>query len=209
MIGKRFGKLVVVERRGTGKRRAAVWLCKCDCGQERLLETGPLNAGRVRSCGCLKNEMSAKRLRGNTLALTHGKNRTSEYRAWQGMVDRCEYPQTSSYPHYGGRGIAICAEWRRSFEAFFRDVGPRPTPQHSIDRIDVNGNYEPGNVRWATATDQQRNKRNNRVLEHAGQKMCVSAWADEVGLGAQTIRNRLDAGWTVERALSEPKAAPK
>jgi hypothetical protein len=126
-----------------------------------------------------------------------------EYRTWARMKNRCTNPNHTAYPHYGGRGIAVCDRWMGSFEDFLEDMGRRPTPQHSIDRIDNDGDYEPGNCRWATKTEQSSNYSRNRVLEHGGRRQTLSQWANEVGVSAEAIASRIDAfGWSVEKALT-------
>ncbi len=138
--------------------------------------------------------------------MTHNagpRRRTPGYHAWANMVQRCTNPLATHYAAYGGRGIGICDRWRQSFEAFIADVGPRPSAAHSIDRIDTNGHYEPGNVRWATATQQQRNTRRNHLIEAFGQTKPLVEWAELTGLCYVTIVNRIRAGWSPERALTK------
>lgn len=127
-----------------------------------------------------------------------------EYNVWKGMRARCERTTNADYPYYGGRGIRVCERWS-NFLLFFADVGPRPTSQHTIDRYPNNdGNYEPGNVRWATRREQGRNKRNTRPLTYRGVTKPMSEWAEEFGLPYFTLRSRLDIyGWSLERALEE------
>ena len=132
------------------------------------------------------------------------KKEVPEYRVWRGMIGRCTRPSDTSYPRYGGRGIRICAEWRKSFAAFIASVGPRPTPKHWIERIDADGHYEPGNVRWATIAEQARNRSNTRRIEFCGERLCVTEWAARTGIHADTIRSRIRVGWTAQRALSSP-----
>lgn len=118
------------------------------------------------------------------------------------MISRCYNEKHHHYANYGGRGITVCQRWRDSFAAFLADVGPRPSPQHSLDRYpDNNGNYEPGNVRWATRSEQQRNRRVNHLLTFQGKTQCVIAWAEELGINPVTIIARLRAGRTIEEAL--------
>lgn len=125
------------------------------------------------------------------------------------MRRRCLNPKSTQYRHYGGRGITICEEWRDNFEAFLVSVGLKPSPNHSLDRIDVNGNYEPSNVRWATQQEQMSNTRNSVRLTHAGRTMSASEWAAEIGIKAATILNRKRKGWTDEEALTKPLHLPK
>lgn len=134
----------------------------------------------------------------------YGNERVPGYRTWLSMIARCENPRTESYPRYGGRGITVCERWRGSFADFIADVGPRPSPSHSIDRINVNGNYEPGNCRWATAVEQQRNRRSNRVLTINGRTQCLQAWADEVGIKSVTLQRRISKGMPPELAVLKP-----
>lgn len=133
----------------------------------------------------------------------HGLTRTPEYRAWASMKQRCTNPRVRSWSNYGGRGITVCERWSNSFEFFLEDMGPRPTPAHSLDRIDNDGHYEPGNCRWATASEQRRNDRNNRPITFAGETLPLIQWAQRTGITARTIGDRLDRGWPVERALTQ------
>jgi hypothetical protein len=132
---------------------------------------------------------------------------TVEHDTWNRMIQRCENTNCASYCDYGGRGIAVCPEWRdpdTGFQTFFDFVGIRPSPKHSLERKRVNGNYEPGNVRWATAKEQARNRRNNVELEYGGKKQCVAAWAEDLGICPGTIYSRLLRGWSVEKTLTFP-----
>lgn len=127
------------------------------------------------------------------------------YRAWRSMRLRCENPKDTGYQRYGGRGIRVCARWQRSFEAFVADVGIKPAG-HTLDRIDPNGHYEPGNVRWATRKVQTVNRTNTRWLTWAGRTRTLQEWADETGVGYSTLNYRLRRGWDVGRALTTPAA---
>lgn len=156
MTGMRFGKLVVLAWAGTAPNRQAIWQCQCDCGTKIVTRGGQLREGKTTSCGCVKREQWKK-------SVTHGQggpNRiTSLYMTWKGMKARCGNPRRPDYERYGGRGIRVCPEWEESFESFAAYMGERPGPEFSIDRIDNDGNYEPGNVRWATPSEQALNKR--------------------------------------------------
>ena len=129
----------------------------------------------------------------------------AEYRAWQTMKQRCNNDRVKKYADYGARGIRVCKRWQDSFDAFLEDMGPRPGPKYSIDRIDVNGHYEPANCRWATSTQQQRNKRNNTLLTHRGQTLCIEAWAERIGIPGKVIHHRLSRGWSVAATLDTPR----
>lgn len=135
-------------------------------------------------------------------------NETPEYRTWCYIITRCYNPKAKCYRYYGARGIRMCDRWRNSFVAFLEDVGPRPSDKHSIDRIDTNGHYEPGNVRWATKRQQMRNTTRNRLLTAGGRTQCTAAWAEETGLPAKVIEARLKLGWPEERAVMTPKQVP-
>lgn len=163
ITGRRYGRLVVV--RYIGKNGyIKMWECRCECGQTKGVRYHHLLQGRVQSCGCLGTE------RRIAVHLKHGENRAGnnvspEYRCWAAMKSRCSNPKQISFPNYGGRGIAVCERWQQSFEAFLADMGRKPTPKHSIDRIDNDGNYEPGNCRWATAKEQRSNQRKHQLQE--------------------------------------------
>jgi hypothetical protein len=165
VIGLRFGRLLIVGETepkfypdGRSDRRV---LARCDCGNEKIVRLKQLRSGDRRSCGCLFMEHTRRRKWS-----THGESqadRTAEYRAWSAMKSRCTNEKHPKFPQYGGRGIRVCDRWLRSYETFVADVGRRPSPQHSIDRYpDNDGNYEPGNVRWATYEQQNNNRRNFR-----------------------------------------------
>jgi hypothetical protein len=124
--------------------------------------------------------------------------------SWASMVARCHKPSDKSFARYGARGIRVCVRWRDNFDAFLEDVGPRPSTQHSLERNDNNGDYEPGNVRWATPREQARNRSNNRLLTASGKTQTVAAWAEERGIAKTTVLNRLLRGWSDSRAVNEP-----
>lgn len=135
----------------------------------------------------------------------HGYSYAAEYRAWQTMRLRCTDPTNAAYPNYGGRGIKVCARWLNSVEAFIADMGPKPSPKHELDRYpDNDGHYEPGNCRWATRSENDRNRRSNRLIEHDGETLPLVAWAERTGIRTDVIAKRLDAGWPVTEALSTP-----
>lgn len=152
-----------------------------------------LKSGNTMSCGCYKSEQAA----------SHGMSDSSEYKIWDAMLQRCGNPKTQKYTAYGGRGITVCAEWS-SFEQFYKDMGPRPSKDHSIDRIDNNGNYCKENCRWATRKEQQNNKRSNRMLTCKGETHTLTQWAAELGISLDGLRWRLKQGWSDEDAVTIP-----
>jgi hypothetical protein len=158
-VGTQYTRLRVLLPVGVDAYRYMQWLCVCSCGNFTVVSGRHLTSGATRSCGCLQQEAVRRTGKDNT---THTHSRrgqtTAEYRAWCHMWSRCTNPNVERYPNYGGRGIRVCKRWKR-FENFYADVGPRPSERYSIDRIENDGNYEPGNVRWATRSEQRRNRR--------------------------------------------------
>lgn len=196
ITGKKYGRLMIVSY--AGKYR---WNCQCDCGKKKAIYMYDIRSGKSLSCGCLRAEQVAKRMK--THGATAGKW-ADEYRCWVGMKQRCLNPKHPQYSDYGGRGIIVSDKWKTSFAAFLKDMGPRPSLIHSLDRHpDQNGGYEPGNVRWATPKEQGRNSRINHLLTHNGETWPISVWAEKTGLSPQTIASRLNhLKWPVEKALS-------
>jgi hypothetical protein len=173
--------------------------CRCSCGRECLYRLVDLLHGKILSCGCLRAEKAAGRFRTHGLC-SHGR-KPPEYKSWEHMRHRCERADHKQYPDYGGRGIRVCYRWH-DFAAFLSDMGPRPSPKHTLERIDVNGHYEPGNVRWATQKEQQRNKRTTVWVTINGVKRCLADWADLSGLRYQTLHQRLRLGVPPDLLLS-------
>lgn len=180
LVGEVFGRLTVVSQAESANRRRR-WVCKCECGNRAVLISGDLISGHTQSCGCLGKE---RRLAANR---THGKKRTKEYRAWRNMKSRCLLPSDPAYKHYGGRGIKVCHEWATSFEKFVSDIGLAPSRLHSIDRINVDGDYEPKNCRWSTKAEQARNTRKALMFEGVP----LATIAESIGVKYATAYSRL------------------
>ena len=201
LTGQQFGRWTVI---GTAAEKGPgwKWLCRCECGTTALRSAYSLIRGHSRSCGCYRNEVTGNRTR------THGMTETAEYAIWQGIKRRCLNPNEEAYPNYGGRGIIICDRWRDSFGAFLEDMGPRPGPEYSVDRFpDNDGNYEPGNCRWATGSQQMRNTRLTRWVEAFGVRLPLQTWAEWADVPAGTIASRLDhLNWSPEWAVWLPSA---
>lgn len=171
------------------------WRCRCVCGVERVVEVKRLRSGRSESCGC-------QRIRTTTRP-------GSERAIWRAMIGRCYDPDNSSYPEYGGAGIQVCRRWS-IFENFLADVGCRPSPKHSLDRYpNRGGDYEPNNVRWATASEQARNTKRNILLMHDGKTLCLQAWAELTGLNYATLKRRYRLGWADSDVVTTPAGLGK
>jgi len=198
LTNKKFGRLTAlgpVEQTKYG----AKWLCACECGGKTTVLARSLRRGATKSCGCLNRELASAR--NSEINKTHGRTNTPEFRAWQGMWQRCGNVKDKNYNSYGGRGITVSEQWR-SFEPFLEFIGPRPSPDHSIDRIDVNGNYEPGNVRWAISAVQNRNKRSNLIVSAFGKIVVLSDFFDDAHSAAyQRARRLIKKGWAGEDAI--------
>lgn len=136
------------------------------------------------------------------MATKHGGRHTSEYKIWERMLHRCKNPNNERYARYGGRGIKVCERWQESFANFLADMGPRPSPKHTVDRIDNDGHYEPSNCRWATQMEQTRNSSRTKDLTLNGETMCMTAWAQRLGITQHTLNGRLKRGWPLSAALT-------
>ena len=185
-IGSEWGLWIVISAAGRG-----YWNCRCACGTEAVVFGGSPRRGNSKSCGCRVPEIS--RGLGRKTA-THGLSKSREFAIWMGIRARCRNPRNGNYPRYGGRGIEVCDLWFDSFEAFYGDMGPRPSPKHSIDRIDNDGNYEPSNCRWADLKTQANNQSHNRVVTYRGQSMTLTEAAQASGIPVSTLGGRLRRG---------------
>lgn len=212
LTGKKFGRLTVVGFSHLTKWRDACWTCRCSCGKTTAVRGCHLRAGNTGSCGCWQHETRIKN--GHEYGYfkhghTAGRTESAEYKCWSSMKNRCYNKNDRRYKDYGGRGITICKRWLNSFEDFYSDVGPRPGPGYSLDRISNNGNYCRSNIRWATRKQQQRNQRSNRLIEFQNERLCVAEWAERLGLTHSIILSRLNRGWSVEKTLTIPSRGPK
>ena len=209
LTGQKFGRLTVIKRveslvQPSGQRKTR-WLCKCDCGNEKIIQSSQLKSGMTKSCGCLSREKSRERL------FAHGLRRTRLYALWCNIKSRCFNPNNAHYKDYGGRNITICNEWKDNFMSFHDwafDNGYNEKAKKyecTIDRIDNNKDYCPDNCRWITMKEQTRNKRNNIVLTYNGETHCLMDWAEIVGIGYNTLLSRINKyGWSIEKALTIP-----
>ena len=209
LTGQRFGRLTVIERAddhvGPSGRKHVVWRCKCDCGNEVIVRSVNLKSGHTKSCGCLRRGLLGKR------RMTHGYSKERLYRIWNGIIQRCYNPKNNAYKNYGMRGIAMCDEWRYSYEPFrewslnngYDEAAERKYCQ--IDRIDVDGPYSPENCRWVTSKENANNRRNNVFINYNGEKKTFAQWCSELGLNANTVWSRINnLGWDTAKAIETP-----
>ena len=194
LAGQQFGRLKVVNSvyvKGAG----TVWVCKCECGNEIFARAGNLTRGNTKSCGCLRKR---------TKPISHPKppRRGDTKLSWELMINRCHNRKSEKWKDYGGRGITVCPQWL-DYNTFLADMGERPLGT-TLDRIDNDGNYEPGNCRWATAKQQANNRRDNVRLQAFGREQTLRQWAEEYKLPVSTFAGRLQKGMEVEGALLLP-----
>ena len=202
LIGQKFGRLTVIARAENNKRGQTRWLCKCECGNEKIVGAYLLKSGQTKSCGCLKKEKFTHK--------KHGLRYTRIYKLWLSIKQRCYNPKELVYKHYGGRGIAMCEEWKNNFMSFHDWAFANGYDENvkrgecTIDRIDTNGNYEPSNCRWVTQKEQANNKRNNVLLTYKGNTHTAQQWAEILDIKYITLITRLKRGWSVEKTLTTP-----
>lgn len=200
LVGKKFGKLTVISRAENTKDGKARWLCKCDCGKikSKSVTTYDLQSGKVKSCGCLYYVSNKGRNK------THGLTNSRLHRIWSGIHSRCFYKGNFSFEHYGGRGITVCQEWT-NFNSFYDWAMANGYAENlTIDRIDVNGNYEPSNCRWVDMKTQQNNRSNNRKVDYCGIKLTVSELSTILSIPYATLLNRINSGWGESELAMKP-----
>lgn len=199
LTGKKFKWWSVVCRASrVSSKGEAYWKCVCECGAEREVRGTALRQGKSTNCGCRTPELISKKL------TIHGWRKHPLYKRWKQMIRRCHNPADSGYRIYGGRGIRVCYRWRTSLESFLSDLGNPPTPDHTIERIDNNRGYEPGNCRWCHKTEQAKNTRATRWVFLDGVRMCLADAALKLKMRPATLSQRLLRGWSMAEACEIP-----
>ena len=199
LTNKTFGKLTAIGPVHKNKNNRIVWLCSCSCGNNCTAVSSDLIHGDTKSCGC-----SSSRSTIGVRSTTHELGGTPEHYAWSGMKSRCNNPNNPKYKSYNGRGISVCSRWA-TFENFLSDMGKKPSPSHSIDRINNDGPYSPENCRWASPRQQSNNTRKNVTITHNNETLTIAQWARKTGLRYATLRDRIYKNhWAIEKALTTP-----
>jgi hypothetical protein len=198
MIGSVFGRLTVIRLLSPSKSRHPLCECLCECGKTTPpVRIYSLRDGTTKSCGCLLSEQTAIR------STKHGFSGTSEYNSWHAMIGRCTNENDIGYANYGGRGITVCDRWL-DINNFIADMGLKPTPKHQLDRKENNGNYEPGNCKWSTNTENMRNTRSNHLVTVLGETLCMTEMGAKYGVSIEIVNYRTKRGWTIEKAFITP-----
>jgi len=196
ITGLKYGKLTAISL-AYKKGAFSFWKCLCDCGNEVVVMKSYLVAGHTKSCGCIRRDLCSKRL------LKHGATGTTEYNIWKNIIARTTSTNLPCSNRYIGRGITVCDEWRHSFEQFYKDMGAKPTPKHTIDRINNDGGYSPDNCRWATYKEQNSNKSNTVHVTINGITKTTNQWSAITGVSNSVIHRRIKRGWNPVRATTE------
>ena len=196
ITGNKYNKWTVIERAENDKNGGARWLCRCECGNEKIVQASHLKNGASQSCGCLNKERSRQ------AHTKHSMSNERLYRTYKHMMNRCNNANVDGYELYGGRGISVCDEWQEFIPFKEWALNNGYNDNLTLDRIDCNGNYEPANCRWITIKEQQCNKRNNHLVTYKGITKTISQWAEKKGMQYNTLYARLTRyGWSIERAL--------
>jgi hypothetical protein len=190
LTNQKFGRLIAMNEHGKSVSNRVTWLCQCDCGREKIVESKKLVSGHTKSCGCLNTERITK----------HGMSRTKIYNVWHDMINRTTNPLYKRWKDYGGRGITVCEQWRK-FENFYADMGGIPQDM-TLERINNDEGYNPNNCKWASYHEQFQNRRTTKIIEFSGEKLSLTEWAKKTGISLSTLRGRLKLGWSIESCFS-------
>ena len=201
MLNKVFGRLTVTRRSPKNTFGHKFWYCECECGNSIEVDGGHLRSGNTQSCGCLRSDTTTQR------STVHGhskrEQKSDEYICWRNIKQRCFSPSNKEYHNYGGRGITMCDDWL-DFNVFIKDMGKKPTSKHTIERINVNGNYTKDNCCWATTKQQAKNRRNTHIIEYKGKKLSLPELSTITGIKRRTLNYRLNKGWPIEKIVAGP-----
>lgn len=198
LTGQKFGRLTIIKEVEKDKNNKSQCLCICECGNEKIIRKSDLRTGKIKSCGCIKKEILSKRQK------KHGKTRTRLYRIWCNIKSRCKNKKVPCYKYYGGKGIILYEEWQ-NFEPFYEwAINNGYQENLTIDRIDINNNYEPKNCRWVDRKTQSRNQSTNHLITYNNETHCINEWAEIKCLTKAAIHNRIKYGWSIEKILTTP-----
>jgi hypothetical protein len=200
LLGQKFGRLTVLSRSQNSEQGKTQWTCLCECGNQKTVLGDSLRSNKTTSCGCYR-----KQVVGKNAPIKHGKTHTRLFRIWSGMKSRCYAKTNNSYKNYGYRGIVICDEWRYNFQNFYKWAMTNGYADNlTIDRTNVNGNYEPANCKWATYQQQENNRRDTVFLNICGCRKPITEWSEMVGIGSATIEWRIRKHWPFEQLFISP-----
>ena len=211
LTSQKFGRLFVIERAGADSHGTAKWLCRCDCGTEKVIRGDKIRSGEIQSCGCLSRELRrARALSMGKKNVTHGLSYDRLYQIYQNMLRRCYEEENEKYYRYGARGICVCDEWLQDKNSFFEwALSSGYDKSLTIDRIDVDKGYSPENCKWSTPKEQANNRSTNVILKYNGESHTIAEWSDVIGTLASTLYARRDRGWSDDQILSTPCRSAK
>jgi hypothetical protein len=206
LTGQKFGRLTVLERRGSNKQHNALWLCKCECGKEKIISSINLRKGKSKSCGCLRDMLHEGK---NNPSYKHGESKSRIYHILAGMIQRCDNSNCKAYKNYGDRGIKVCNEWKDKENGFINfynwAIANGYDKGLTIDRIDNNGNYEPNNCRWSNRLEQNNNKRNTKKIVYNEKTYTIMELSKKFNIKYETLLSRYKKGWDIEKIIVCPK----
>lgn len=201
---QKFGRLTVIKEVGRTKSGSTTWLCKCECGCDKVVSSSSLLHGKTQSCGCIKREQNIE------MFFTHGETHSPLHKLWAGLKNRCYNKNARKYANYGGRGIKVCAEWKTNYLAFKNwCLANGYEPGLTLERLDVNGDYSPSNCIFATQKVQQNNRTNNHRITYEGDTKTLSQWAEYLGMPYKMLEHRINRGWSVADAFTIPKGGKR